>query len=73
MSPQIIWTTVFTQIIACNSYLDNLENPKLHLRIQVYLNDILYIVACHLPRGSKLRWPEVMGGGLPSARELHVG
>ncbi len=26
-----------------------------------------HIVACHLPRGSKLRWREVMGGGLPNA------
>ncbi len=25
-----------------------------------------YIVACHLPRGSKLRWREDMGGGLPN-------
>ncbi len=23
------------------------------------------IVVCHLPRGSKLRWREDMGGGLP--------
>ena len=25
-----------------------------------------YIVTCHLPRGSKLRWLEDMGGGLPN-------
>ena len=29
---------------------------------------ILYIVSCHLPRGSKLRWREDIGGELPSAR-----
>ena len=28
-----------------------------------------HIVACHLPRGSKLRWLEDMGRGLPSAWE----
>ena len=28
-----------------------------------------YIVACHLPRGSKLQWREDMGGVLPNARE----
>ncbi len=28
------------------------------------------IVACHLPRGSKLRWREDMGGGLPNGRAL---
>ncbi len=32
----------------------------------------LYIVACHLPRGSKLRWCEDMGGKLPSVRESRV-
>ncbi len=26
-----------------------------------------YIVACHLPRGSNVRWREDMGGGLPRA------
>ncbi len=32
----------------------------------------MYIVACHLPRGSKLRWLEDMGGGLTSAWEPRV-
>ncbi len=32
-----------------------------------------YIVACHLPRGSKLRWREDMGGGLPNARGPRIG
>ena len=27
-----------------------------------------HFVACHLPRGSKLRWREDMGGWLPNAR-----
>ncbi len=31
-------------------------------------NNKEYIVACHLPRGSKLRWCEDMGGGLPNVR-----
>ncbi len=30
---------------------------------------LLYdIVACYLPRGSKLQWSEDLGGDLPSAR-----
>ncbi len=33
----------------------------------------IYIVACHLPRGSKLRWREDMGGKLPSTRESRIG
>ncbi len=32
-----------------------------------------FIVACHLPRGSKLRWCEDMGGKLPSVRGSRVG
>ncbi len=35
---------------------------------------LLHMVACHLPRGSKLWWREDMwGGGLPNAREPRVG
>ena len=30
-----------------------------------YMTLYQYIVACHLPRGSKLQWREDMGGGLP--------
>ncbi len=32
-----------------------------------------YIVACHLPRGSKLRWREDMGGGLPNTLRPRIG
>ncbi len=32
-----------------------------------------YIVACHLPRGSKLWWRENMSGGLPNARGPRIG
>ncbi len=31
-----------------------------------------YIFACHLPRGSKLRWRKDMGGGLPSTRNNKI-
>ena len=33
----------------------------------------LYIVACHLPRGSELWWCEDMGGGLPNAPGPRAG
>ena len=45
---------------------------RIDARQSTYLiNDknLIDIVACHLPRGSKLRWREDMGGGLPNARE----
>ncbi len=32
----------------------------------------MYVVAYHLPRGSKLRWHEDMGGGLTSVRKPRV-
>ncbi len=35
-------------------------------------HDHKYIVACHLPRGSKLRWREDIAEGLPSVRESRV-
>ena len=31
------------------------------------------MIACHLPRGPKLRWREDMGGGLPNARGPRAG
>ncbi len=31
-------------------------------------NAIEYIVACHLPRGSNVRWREDIGGGLKARR-----
>ena len=34
---------------------------------------VQYSVSCHLPRGSKLRWREDMGGVLPNARGLRIG
>ncbi len=37
-----------------------------------YPMKLLHIVVCHLPRGSKLRWREDMGGGLPNTREPRV-
>ncbi len=41
-----------------------------------YLFTTIYIVACHLPRGSKLRWHKDMGGGLegsPNVQGPHIG
>ncbi len=35
-------------------------------------NTTIYIVECHLPRGSKLRWREDMGGKLPSVWGLRI-
>ena len=32
----------------------------------------LYIVTCHLPRVSKLRWREDIGGKLPSAQGSRI-
>ncbi len=34
---------------------------------------LMYIVACYLSNGSKLRWCEDIGEELPSVRGLHVG
>ncbi len=31
------------------------------------------IIKCHLPQGSKIRWPEDMSGELTSVREPRVG
>ena len=33
----------------------------------------IYIVACHLHRGSELRWREDMSGGLQNVRRRRVG
>ena len=42
--------------------------------LHVSLNGLAVdIVACHLPRGSKLQWREDIGEELPSARESRVG
>ena len=33
----------------------------------------IHIVACRLPRGSKLRWREDMGGGFPKRAGPRIG
>ncbi len=54
-------------VLAENKYICILP-PVLALIIQSMLLDHCNnIVACHLPRGSKLRWREDMGGELPKA------
>ncbi len=44
----------------------------LHQILRVPSGTLLDIVACHLPRGSKLWWREDIGEGLPSMRKSRI-
>ncbi len=61
--------------ISCFAHISEARLRHIFIFGQVTWNEkdrVRNILSCHLPRGSKLRWNEDMGGKLPSARVSHV-